>query len=84
VLTVLLDQLGQRSLVDLADLGGDVVERVVAAELFARCRPPGLVGERLAGIVTLEGQRRPGSAPEGAVAFPDSAPASRGCSEAST
>lgn len=63
VFAVLLDQFGQRGLIDPADLGRDVVERLVAPELFPRSCPPRLVGEGLAGVFAFERQWRTGSAP---------------------
>jgi hypothetical protein len=63
VVGVLLDEIGQRLFVDLTDVRRDVVERGIAAELLAWCGPPVLVGERLLGVVTLEGERSARIAP---------------------
>lgn len=63
VVGVLLDQLGQRLLVDLTDIGRDVVERRVTAQLLAGRGPAVLLGQGLLGIIALEGERRARVAP---------------------
>jgi hypothetical protein len=63
VVGVLLDQLGQRLLVDLTDIGRDVVERRGTAQLLAGRGPAVLLGQGLLGIIALEGERRARVAP---------------------
>ncbi|MEZ5245823.1 MAG: hypothetical protein R2707_12040 [Acidimicrobiales bacterium] len=60
---VLLDEIGECLLVDLSDIGRDVVEGGIAPKLFAWRRPTALVGERFLGIIALEGEWRSRIAP---------------------
>ena len=60
---VLLDQLGERVLVDPPDFGRDVVEGRIPAELLPRCGAPVLVIQRGPGVVALEGEWRARIAP---------------------
>jgi hypothetical protein len=63
MLAVPLHQIGERAFIDNADIGGDVIERLVATQLFARRRPSRLVGQSLLRVVALECQRRTRVAP---------------------